>query len=72
MRGAEQAKAAVICGCVGVIAEVSEEALMKRHRQGWLVEVAQGLDDLIALIRNARRRKRATSIGYHGNVVDVW
>merc|ERR1719356_1819238 len=38
MSGA-QAKAAVICGCVGVIAEVSREALMKRHQQGWVVEV---------------------------------
>ena len=68
MSGA-QAKAAVICGCVGVIAEVvvavvvvfvvvvvvvasvdrfmknvyfsevSREALEKRHKQGWVVEV---------------------------------
>ena len=64
MSGA-QAKAAVICGCVGVIAEVvlllivgwrcycwqslsfpsqalfqvSREALEKRHRQGWVLEV---------------------------------
>ena len=30
MSGA-QAKAAVICGCVGVIAEVSYEALKKRY-----------------------------------------
>merc|ERR1712127_1165451 len=39
MSGA-QAKAAVICGCIGVIAEVSWEALDKRHAQGWVVEVA--------------------------------
>ena len=35
MSGA-QAKAAVICGCVGVIAEVSREALDKRHNQAGL------------------------------------
>ncbi|XP_070559214.1 urocanate hydratase-like [Ptychodera flava] len=71
MSGA-QAKAAVISGCVGVIAEVSKEALMKRHDQGWLVEVTDNLDDLMNRIREARRRKEPTSIGYHGNIVDIW
>lgn len=33
MSGA-QAKAAVIAGCVGVIAEVNKNALMKRYEQG--------------------------------------
>jgi urocanate hydratase len=47
MSGA-QAKAAVICGCVGIVAETSKEALMKRHKQGWVVEV---IDDLEVLIR---------------------
>ena len=71
MSGA-QAKAAVICGCVGVIAEVSKEALMKRHEQGWVVEVTDNVEDLIKRIRVARKNKRATSIGYHGNAVTVW
>ncbi|BFZ08472.1 hypothetical protein BsWGS_11511 [Bradybaena similaris] len=71
MSGA-QAKAAVISGCIGVIAEVSKEALLKRHKQGWVMEVVDDLDNLVALLRNARRRKRAVSIGYHGNVVNVW
>ena len=38
MSGA-QAKAAVIAGAMGVIAEVNPEALHKRHEQGWLMEV---------------------------------
>ncbi|KAK2142129.1 hypothetical protein LSH36_994g01034 [Paralvinella palmiformis] len=59
MSGA-QAKAAVVCGCIGVIAE------------GWLMEMTSDLDDLIVQIRKARGEKRAISIGYHGNVVDVW
>merc|ERR1711992_126042 len=42
MSGA-QPKAAVVCGCVGVIAEVSREALEKRHRQGWVLEVVDNL-----------------------------
>ncbi|XP_060580142.1 urocanate hydratase-like [Ruditapes philippinarum] len=71
MSGA-QAKAAVICGCVGVIAEVSGEALYKRYKQGWLLEVTDDLDTCISMIRHAKREKRATSIGYHGNVVDLW
>ncbi|XP_045129660.1 urocanate hydratase-like [Portunus trituberculatus] len=71
MSGA-QAKAAVICGCIGVVAEMSEEALMKRHAQGWLQEYTNNLDVLIKRIREARAKKEVTSIGYLGNVVDVW
>ncbi|XP_013065223.2 urocanate hydratase-like isoform X2 [Biomphalaria glabrata] len=71
MSGA-QAKAAVICGCVGVVAEVSEDALLKRYNQGWVMELVNDLDNLVALLKNARRRKKPLSIGYHGNIVDVW
>ena len=71
MSGA-QAKAAVICGCVGVIAEVSREALDKRHAQGWVVEVTDCPHQLICLVREARREGRPTSIGFHGNAVTVW
>ena len=38
MSGA-QPKAATICGTIGVVAEVDETALMKRHAQGWVQEV---------------------------------
>ncbi|KAH8065014.1 urocanate hydratase [Aureococcus anophagefferens] len=41
MSGA-QPKAAVITGAVGVIAEVDEAALRKRHAQGWVDEVCDG------------------------------
>lgn len=71
MSGA-QAKAAVIAGCVGVVAEVSEAALLKRFHQGWLLEVAEDLEDLIARIRQRRIEGVATSIGFHGNVVELW
>merc|ERR1711962_1115019 len=71
MSGA-QAKAAVICGCVGVIAEVSREALEKRYQQGWVVEIVTSLSGLMTAVKSARRDKRATSIGYLGNIVDVW
>ncbi|XP_069045718.1 urocanate hydratase [Lepisosteus oculatus] len=71
MSGA-QAKAAVIAGCVGVIAEVDEAALRKRHEQGWLMEVTSDLDRCVRRIREARKTKEALSLGYHGNVVDLW
>ncbi|TGZ60124.1 hypothetical protein CRM22_008723 [Opisthorchis felineus] len=71
MSGA-QAKAAVIVGCVGVIAEISEEALNKRFAQGWLTEKVTDLEKLVKRIRECRKAKMAISIGYLGNIVDVW
>ncbi|XP_005547959.3 urocanate hydratase isoform X4 [Macaca fascicularis] len=50
MSGA-QAKAAVIVGCIGVIAEVDKAALEKRHKQGWLMEVTDSLDRCIQRLR---------------------
>ncbi|XP_074054559.1 urocanate hydratase [Macrotis lagotis] len=71
MSGA-QAKASVIAGCVGVIAEVDKTALLKRHQQGWLMEVTDSLDHCIKRLREARKKKITLSLGYHGNVVDLW
>ncbi|XP_004068534.1 urocanate hydratase [Oryzias latipes] len=71
MSGA-QAKAAVIAGCVGVIAEVDEAPLIKRHKQGWLMEVTSSLDQCIKRIREVRSSKTPLSLGYHGNIVDLW
>ncbi|XP_058259038.1 urocanate hydratase [Hemibagrus wyckioides] len=71
MSGA-QAKAAVIAGCIGVIAEVDEAPLRKRHEQGWVMEVTKDLDHCIQRIREARRSKMALSLGYHGNIVALW
>ncbi|KAF0301882.1 Urocanate hydratase [Amphibalanus amphitrite] len=71
MSGA-QAKAATVSGCVGVIAEVSREAIYKRHAQGWLDEVIDDLDSLVERVRRARQERRPVSIGFHGNAVSVW
>ncbi|KAM3914406.1 urocanate hydratase [Leptodactylus fuscus] len=71
MSGA-QAKAAIILGCIGVIAEVDESALLKRHKQGWLTEITSSLDECIHRIRKARQDKAALCLGYHGNIVDLW
>ncbi|MEK6544738.1 MAG: urocanate hydratase [Elusimicrobiota bacterium] len=71
MSGA-QAKAAVICGAVGVIAEINPKAIAKRHAQGWLHEVHADLDTLLRRIEIARRDQEAVSLGYLGNIVDLW
>ena len=52
--------------------QVSEEAVLKRYNQGWVEEYTNNLDELIAKIRQYRRGDKVTSLGYHGNVVDLW
>ncbi len=54
------------------LSKVSREAVYKRYKQGWVVEVCDNLDELITLIRKHRQEKTAASIAYHGNIVDVW
>jgi len=71
MSGA-QPKAAVICGCIGIVAELSYEAVKKRYDQGWIDEIIDNLDVLVKRVKKARKNKEVVSIGYHGNVVHVW
>ena len=71
MSGA-QAKAAVIAGAVGVIAEVNEAAAHKRHQQGWVDELYDDLTKLSERIRKAREGKESVSLAYVGNIVDLW
>ena len=71
MSGA-QAKATVIAGGIGVIAEINPRALKTRHEQGWLDEYEEDLDRLVVRIARAREEKKPVSIGYLGNVVDLW
>jgi urocanate hydratase len=71
MSGA-QPKAGNIAGCVTVCAEVDPAAATKRYEQGWVDELVDNLDDLVARTREAREVGKARSIAYIGNVVDVW
>jgi urocanate hydratase len=71
MSGA-QPKAAVIAGAIGVVAEINPKALETRHQQGWLQEVETDLDKLLTRIESARAERRPLSLGYLGNVVDLW
>ena len=71
MSGA-QPKAAKIAGAVSVTAEVNPAALHKRYEQGWLDEWSDDPDVVLRRMDEARRAGQAVSIGYLGNVVDLW
>ncbi len=71
MSGA-QGKAAVIAGCVGVIAEINPAAVAKRRAQGWVDEVYTSLPELLDRVRRARTGGEAVAIAYQGNIVDLW
>ncbi len=71
MSGA-QAKAAVIAGLVGVVAEVDEIAARKRHAQGWVDELFHDLDALVARVRRALADREAVSLAFCGNIVALW
>ena len=71
MSGA-QAKAAVVSGIVGVIAEINPKVVQTRYNQGWVNEVFTHLDTLIPRIRKAVNDKETVSLAYQGNVVDLW
>ena len=71
MSGA-QAKAAVISGAVSVIADSNSHAAVKRYEQGWLSELFYDLDELIIRLRVCLENKEAVSLGYVGNIIDVW
>ncbi|HPA13122.1 MAG TPA: urocanate hydratase [Bacteroidales bacterium] len=71
MSGA-QAKAAVIAGAIGVIAEINEKAAKKRHNQGWVDELHYDMDKLMKRIKEAQQKKKAISLAFVGNIVDLW
>ena len=71
MSGA-QAKAAVISGAACIVAEMNEHAAIKRHQQGWLTHVSNNVDESIDLMVNAASNGEAISVGYIGNIVELW
>lgn len=71
MSGA-QAKAAVIAGAIGILAEINPKATQMRHSQGWVDEVYDDLDALLQRAAKARENKEAVSLAYQGNIVDLW
>lgn len=71
MSGA-QPKAGNIAGCITVCAEVNPKITHIRHSQGWINEVIDDLDQLVSRVALAKANKEVVSIGYLGNVVDIW
>jgi urocanate hydratase len=71
MSGA-QPKAAKIAGVISVIAEVNPKAIRTRYSQGWIDEVIESQDNLVSRIRKAVDKEEVVSLGFHGNIVEVW
>ena len=71
MSGA-QPTAGNIAGVVSVTAEINPLAARKRFEQGWVDELHEDLDELMARIRKATSGKEVVSLAYVGNVVDLW
>ncbi len=71
MSGA-QPKAGNIAGCITICAEVNPKAAQKRYEQGWVDEILDTMNDLIARVKKAVDQKETVSIAYQGNIVDVW
>ncbi len=71
MSGA-QPKAGNIAGCITVCAEVNSKITHIRHSQGWINEIIEDANELVHRVRKAQSNNEIVSIGYLGNVVDVW
>ena len=71
MSGA-QPKAGNIAGCITVCAEVNPKIAKIRHDQKWIDELIENCDELVVRVQKALQNKETISIGYLGNVVDIW
>ncbi|MRX63466.1 urocanate hydratase [Maribacter luteus] len=71
MSGA-QPKAGNIAGCITICAEVNPAAAKKRHKQGWVDELIDDMNQLVARTLKAIENNEVVSLAFIGNVVDVW
>ncbi len=71
MSGA-QAKAIEIAGGVGIIAEVDYSRIETRYKQGWVSKICSSKEEAFEEALRAKKEKKAISIAYHGNIVDLW
>ena len=73
MSGA-QALAAVIVGCIGVLAEVDYDAIQQRINDGYIQKelVFNDLNQLLEKIAFYKNEKTGVALVYHGNIVDLW
>ena len=70
MSGA-QPKAADIAGAASIIAEVDASRIETRHSQGWVQRVTGDIAAAFRWAKEAENERKALSIAYHGNVVDL-
>ncbi|KYH34622.1 urocanate hydratase [Clostridium tepidiprofundi DSM 19306] len=70
MSGA-QPKAVEIANGVGIIAEVDYSRIQTRLEQGWVNKVSSDFKEIFDWANDAIENKRALSIAYHGNIVDL-
>ena len=71
MSGA-QAKAVEISGGIGIFAEVDTSRIQTRHEQGWLSKWSDDLEQVFEWVFEYQKSKNPVSIGYHGNIVELW
>jgi len=71
MSGA-QAKAIEIAGGIGIIAEVDKSRIVTRREQGWLRKSSEDFTEIFQWVEEYRSKGEPVSIGYYGNVVDLW
>ncbi len=70
MSGA-QPKAADIAGAVSITAEVDYSRIETRYNQGWVHHIVSDKREAFELAKAAQAEKRACSIAYHGNIIDL-
>jgi urocanate hydratase len=73
MSGA-QAIAALVTGCIGVIAETDIDAIQQRLTDGYIKKENVYTDEkaLIDRIEESRTQKEAVALVFQGNIVDLW
>ncbi|MBP1040817.1 urocanate hydratase [Vagococcus sp. BWB3-3] len=70
MSGA-QGKAGEIANSVTIVAEVDMSRIDTRLEQGWISNLAQTPAEAVAIAKTYLDKKAATSIAYHGNIVEL-
>ena len=70
MSGA-QSKSVEIANGVGIIAEVDYSRIKTRHDQGWVSSVSANLEEVFRWAAEHAVTKKAVSIAYHGNIIDL-
>jgi urocanate hydratase len=73
MSGA-QARAILITGATGIIAEVDGDAIQQRINDGYIrkEDIYNDLNELLTAFVNAKIASEARCFVYHGNIVDLW